>query len=357
MLPKQDLEMYWCYIVRCADRTLYTGITTDLKRRLREHNLGRGARYTAGRGPVRLIWKEKHPGRSSAQRREAQIKSLSRPEQDALVRPGSEGPRKILRTGSGFSVARLIQKAGGSFLRLDQKIQVSRTTDGWDATGPFWTYGLIRTGRSKPLYLHGGETVAPPSRIFAVFLPPYALAGVRIPKGRIETQSFTSKEKLPADLPRQPVVFRPPVNRCPESAGEVVRLLRNGRDFRPVSREDSPPPFAERIKRAIDSAYTVDQTLTALAKRLGTNSSAMSRAFKQAYGLPPVKYRHSLRVVDAMMRLLEGQEILRVCQDVGFSDLGRFYKTFGDIVCAPPARYRIKPLRSARPGKSKNAKK
>ena len=340
--------MYWCYIVRCADRTLYTGITTDLKRRLREHNLGRGARYTAGRGPVKLIWKEKHPNRSSALRREAQIKSLSRPEKDALVRPRSEGPRRILRAGSGFSVARLIQKAGGNCLRMDQKIQVSRTTDGWDTSGPFWTYGLIRSGPSRPLYLHGSDNVAPPSRIFAVFLPPYALAGVRIPRGRIQTQSFTSKEKLPAGLPRQPVIFRPSANRCPESAGEALRLLRSGRDFRPVSRENSPPPFAERIKRAIDRGYAVDQTLTALAKNLATNSSAMSRAFKQAYGLPPVKYRHSLRVVDAMMRLLEGQEILRVCQDVGFSDLSRFYKAFGDIVCAPPARYRIKPPRSAR---------
>ena len=79
--------MYYCYIVRCADGTLYTGVTTELARRLKEHNAGQGARYTAGRRPVQLVWKEKHPSRSSAQRRETQIKRLPRAEKEALIRP------------------------------------------------------------------------------------------------------------------------------------------------------------------------------------------------------------------------------------------------------------------------------
>ena len=107
----------------------------------------------------------------------------------------------------------------------------------------------------------------------------------------------------------------------------------------------------------IDQTYAVDQPLSVLAKKLRTTPSALSHAFRNAYGLPPVRYRHSLRVLDAMMRLLEGQEILHVCHEVGFSDLSRFYKLFGEIVCAPPARYRTKPARNARQQKTKNAKK
>lgn len=83
-------KAYWCYIVSCADGTLYTGITTDLKRRITEHNTGtnkgKGARYTARRRPVKLVWKERHPNRSSAQRREAQIKRLTRPGKFTLIR-------------------------------------------------------------------------------------------------------------------------------------------------------------------------------------------------------------------------------------------------------------------------------
>jgi putative endonuclease len=340
--------MYYCYIVRCTDGTLYTGVTTDLARRLNEHNAGKGARYTASRRPVQLLWKEKHPNRSSAQRREAAIKRLTRLEKEALIRPKSEGPREILRTTSNFSLCRLIQKAGGTFLRMDQDYRVTKPTNGWDTSGPFWTYGFIRVERGKLVYLHGTEKIAPPAKDFALFLPPYTLAEVTLLKGHIRTHSFTSKEKLPGNLPVKPVLFRPRVHRCPESLDEVVRFLRGGREFLPVSRELAPPPFAEKIKKLIDQTYAVDQPLSALAQKLRIPPSTLSRSFKRTYGLPPVRYRHSLRILDAMMRLLEGEEIVHVCQEVGFSDLSRFYKLFGEIVCGPPARYRTKLARNLR---------
>ena len=77
--------MYYCYVLRCADGTLYTGVTTDIARRVDEHNGGKGARYTASRRPVRLVWKEEHADRSSAQRREAAIKGWSRSRKEAFV--------------------------------------------------------------------------------------------------------------------------------------------------------------------------------------------------------------------------------------------------------------------------------
>jgi putative endonuclease len=80
----------WCvYLLRCADGTLYTGITNDLARRLAAHGLGRGARYTRGRGPFALLHTEPAPSRSAAQRREYQLKRLRRREKLALLdRPG-----------------------------------------------------------------------------------------------------------------------------------------------------------------------------------------------------------------------------------------------------------------------------
>ena len=77
--------MYYCYIVRCADGTLYTGVTTDLVRRLEEHNQGKGSRYTASRRPVQLVWKEELSNRSLAQRREAEIKRWRREKKLALI--------------------------------------------------------------------------------------------------------------------------------------------------------------------------------------------------------------------------------------------------------------------------------
>ena len=73
--------VHWTvYILECADKSLYTGITKNLDRRLAEHAAGKGARYTKGRGPFRLVYRETCQGRAEASRRETAIKLLRRAE-------------------------------------------------------------------------------------------------------------------------------------------------------------------------------------------------------------------------------------------------------------------------------------
>jgi len=75
----------FCYILECADGTYYTGWTTDPQRREQQHNRGRGARYTSQRLPVKLVYVEAQPDRSTAMRRERQIKKLTRARKKALI--------------------------------------------------------------------------------------------------------------------------------------------------------------------------------------------------------------------------------------------------------------------------------
>ena len=78
--------MYYLYILKCADQTLYTGITVDLARRVREHNMSKkGAKYTSSRRPVKLVYSKKFRNRSTASRAEAKIKKLSRAEKLAMI--------------------------------------------------------------------------------------------------------------------------------------------------------------------------------------------------------------------------------------------------------------------------------
>ena len=77
---------FFCYIVECADGTYYTGFSTDPERRTRMHNLGRGARYTRTRRPVRLVYVEQLPDHPAALRREKAIKALSRPRKEKLIK-------------------------------------------------------------------------------------------------------------------------------------------------------------------------------------------------------------------------------------------------------------------------------
>ena len=73
------------YLLRCADGSLYTGITNDLPQRLEAHQSGKGARYTRARLPVELLYSEGAPDRSAATKRETAIKGLSRVKKLALV--------------------------------------------------------------------------------------------------------------------------------------------------------------------------------------------------------------------------------------------------------------------------------
>ena len=91
---------YFVYIASCSDGTLYVGSTSDVVERERVHNEGRGAKYTRGRLPVRVVYSEAHESRSAAQKREAQIKKWSKAKKKALVDGDVEtlhGPAKRRR--------------------------------------------------------------------------------------------------------------------------------------------------------------------------------------------------------------------------------------------------------------------
>ena len=70
------MQKWYVYMVRCADSTLYTGIAKDVERRVVQHNAGQGAKYTRGRGPVVLVYREAAKDRPAALRREHEIKQL-----------------------------------------------------------------------------------------------------------------------------------------------------------------------------------------------------------------------------------------------------------------------------------------
>ncbi len=87
-----DRNMSWIvYILQCADGSLYTGITTDLERRIAEHNAGTGAKYTRARLPLKLVYEESAKDRSKASKREAAIKKLGRSEKLALILSKNQG--------------------------------------------------------------------------------------------------------------------------------------------------------------------------------------------------------------------------------------------------------------------------
>jgi putative endonuclease len=91
MTAMTDSAAIFVYILECSDRTLYCGWTNNLQKRLEEHAAGKaGAKYTRGRRPVRLVYREPCPTRSDALKREREIKRLSRAGKLLLIEKASE---------------------------------------------------------------------------------------------------------------------------------------------------------------------------------------------------------------------------------------------------------------------------
>jgi putative endonuclease len=94
LMSRGSPSQWWVYVLLCADRSLYTGVTTDVSRRPDEHNAGTASKYTRARRPVRVAYREPARGRSAALKREAAIKSLSRKNKQALVAAGLRNPSR-----------------------------------------------------------------------------------------------------------------------------------------------------------------------------------------------------------------------------------------------------------------------
>lgn len=92
------MQAWHVYILECADKTLYTGIATDVTARVAVHNAGKGAKYTRGRLPVRLCYLEQVVDRSAALQREHAIKRLSATEKRQLI--SAYVPAQLARTAS-----------------------------------------------------------------------------------------------------------------------------------------------------------------------------------------------------------------------------------------------------------------
>ena len=79
-------DSWFVYVLRCADGSLYAGITKDMSRRCQQHNAGSASRYTRSRRPVELVYQQARPSQSSALKREAEIKAMTRRKKLAIIR-------------------------------------------------------------------------------------------------------------------------------------------------------------------------------------------------------------------------------------------------------------------------------
>lgn len=239
-------------------------------------------------------------------------------------------------------MARRIVQVEPGFLRIDQRLRIPGVEIGTDVSGPACVFAVVEARRGSVTYQHGHSRVRAPRR-FALFLPPFAIVQASLERCDVTSVAVAFRPLASDELPRDAVLLGES-GAAPGSRAEALDRIRTAASPMNIGRGRGPAPLAANAKSIIDREYGAPLAIGRIASRLHVSPAVLSRAFRHAYGMPPVRYRHHVRVMDALVQFAEGAAPAQVFQDVGFDDLSRFYKIFRKVTCAPPGSYR--PARS-----------
>jgi AraC-like DNA-binding protein len=238
-------------------------------------------------------------------------------------------------------------EARAGVLRIQQHLRISGREVGTDVSGPACVVAEVRVKRGTVAYLRGQTRIQAPVA-FAIVLPPYTIVQAVLEHADVTTSAVACRPPDGCRLPREPLLL-PPGRDVPLRGVEAIcDRLRWAEGEIEVGRTADPRSLAGRGKRIIDAEYGAPLLIGSIAARLLAAPPVLSRAFLAAYGVPPVRYRHQTRIVDALLRFAEGAVPMDVFQDVGFDDLSRFYKVFRKVACAAPGAYRAAVSRNAK---------
>jgi len=236
-------------------------------------------------------------------------------------------------------MSRRISHAAPGELRIEQRLRVRGRAVGTDVSGPVCILADVRLRRGSIAYRCARGIVKAPSA-FRILIPPFTMVEALLERADVTSIAFAFPPTSALVLPPQPILVPTRDDRLIHEAGEIRDWLRDRHTMIDIGRTAAAPSLAGRAKRVIDCEYARPLRIADVAARLDVTPAVLSRTFRAAYGMPPVRYRHQVRVVDALMRFAAGAAPVEVFQDVGFEDLSRFYKIFRRVACAPPGRYR-----------------
>jgi AraC-like DNA-binding protein len=232
---------------------------------------------------------------------------------------------------------RIVQVAPG-LLRIEQRLHIPGVEIGTDVAGPACIYAVVQVRRGSVVYQHGEAGIRAPRR-FALFLPPFGIVQASLERCDVRSVAVAFRPLASDEMPHHPVLWAGDWA-APGSRLDALEGIRTMAMPTNVGRGRDPASLALAAKAIIDREYGAPLEINRIAARLQVSPAVLSRTFRHHYGMPPVRYRHHVRVMDALMQFADGAAPAQVFQDVGFEDLSRFYKIFRKVTCAPPGSYR-----------------
>jgi AraC-like DNA-binding protein len=243
--------------------------------------------------------------------------------------------------GGRVRAARRVTTLGDGRSWIEEEMEVEGRLGGVFATGPGWIVEWHRVGAGAVSFVQDGTRVPLEAADFAVLYAPFSITEVTFEDVRSRWVGVAGKGGLPAGSEGPSAVFEVEPGAAPSDARALFEALGRSRGVRSIERSTRPSPHAARAKALLDATYRSTPSIASLAAGLGVSHPHLTRQFTRAYGLSPVAYRHRLRTSEAAAKLSDGERIVDVSGDVGYEDLGRFYKAFRRAMNTTPGGCRL----------------
>lgn len=213
-------------------------------------------------------------------------------------------------------------------LQVEEDVEVmGRAAFTW-TSGPAWMFELISVKEGSISFTCDGQRVEPESKRFGLLYSMFSITETCFDNVKFHWFGFGGASLFPCDWMNRSLIFDLSDGATPSTTDELIEMLRERRDFKPIEKVSRPSPLSQNVKTIIDSTYNTELSIARIARALGVSHPHLTRQFKKEFGMTPIDYCHRVRAIDASSRLMRGEQIINVSLDVGYNDLGRFYKQF-----------------------------
>ena len=220
--------------------------------------------------------------------------------------------------------------------RVEEDVDVEGSFSATWVMGPAWMFELISLREGQISLIRDGEMVHPRAKRFALLLSMFSITHIYCDNAKYHWRGFGGTTPLAESWMNRSVIFDMETGECPNDAQELAELLRENPDAQSIEKVSRPSELSLKAKLMLDRTYNIEPSISSIAQILGVSHPHLTRQFKKDYGMTPNNYCHQLRASDAMARLSSGERIIDVSLDVGYNDLGRFYKQFRKLTRYSP---------------------
>jgi len=263
---------------------------------------------------------------------------------DESARVPVEGAEHVMRLPTGCVVRsrRKVETLPGGLVWIEEEMEVEGRLEGCVVSGGGWLFELHRLSAGEVYYVQDGARVRVEPRCFGLLYAPHSITEIVLEDVRTFWVGVAASGRVPHGRESRSVLVEVDERARTSNPIEALEALTASRASRNIERCTRPSPLSLRTKRALDESYRdTDSSIARIAARLNVSHSHLTRQFKRDYGVPPLLYRDQLRASDAMLRLSRGEKIIEVSADVGYNDLGRFYKQFRKLTHSSPGGCRL----------------